>query len=92
VAVPVVATVVKGSWKVRVDATVSVFEIWTMDHGESIKCDLISRDRIYTLMRISFVAVRRVTLQKVRPVLLGNVLGRYSSPRLRLNNYIKARG
>lgn len=80
--VPEEATLLNGSWKTRGAAVPAVFATYVRSAPHQLAGGLM-----YTLMITLLSAVDRTTLQNTVPVLDGRVLGRYSSPLFRLNNW-----
>lgn len=80
---PCESTCLKGTMNVRIVAVGATLD--TYDSGKSIAYQADGR-LCLALMIISFDDVDRTTLQNTFPSGSGKVLGRYSSPRLRLNS------
>lgn len=89
-AVPDAATVSNGSTMVMSAAVAALLDIWEV--RELNICSVLGREKRrleLTLIKISLVDVRLVTLQNKVPLEVGRVLGRYSSPLLRLNIWVR---
>lgn len=80
------ATLSKGNWNVRSEAAATVFETLI-----GMECKKLGRKnnvrKRHTLKMISPEEIERVTLQKMVPVGVGRVLGRYSSPLFKLKSW-----